>query len=312
MPANRLRKFIIELVCDCTASGAVEYAICLGLILAAVMGAGYLLGTSLQGTFTTSANGLDSSLAARTARDATNTDNAQRQSSADLVQTSGRGPNIWIPVLTVIAVPLVTAAWLYRRRSRTAPIDDHRVEPIPHELQAKFVAKRQAILAFLSAESNQIVNGHLTARHVMSKTLMTRFEEDRVDELRQLMDDNVIRHLLICSPTGVLTGIISDRDLRGRPGSQARDIMTANPITVTLDTPVATIITIMLAQRISCVPVVEHNHRLCGIVTTSDVLMALQCVMRLIEQLAVPLDLQPRDTNTADADPAPAELVGSC
>ncbi len=66
--------------------------------------------------------------------------------------------------------------------------------------------------------------------------------------------------------------------------------MTANPRTVTPDTPVAAVITMMLAQRISCLPVVEEGQ-LQGIITTSDLLMALQCVLRLVEQQA--LDPEP-------------------
>ena len=49
-------------------------------------------------------------------------------------------------------------------------------------------------------------------------------------------------------------------------------------------------ITMMFAQRISCLPVVEEGQ-LQGIITTSDLLMALQCVLRLIEQQA--LDPEP-------------------
>jgi predicted transcriptional regulator len=66
--------------------------------------------------------------------------------------------------------------------------------------------------------------------------------------------------------------------------------MTPNPITVTPDMPVSTVTTIMLAKRINCVPVVEDG-KLMGIVTTSDLLMALQCVLKLIEQLSLPSEV---------------------
>ena len=166
--------------------------------------------------------------------------------------------------------------------------------PVPKELQAKFVAKRQAILQFLSSDTQQLVNGHMVVRHIMSKTPLTKTPHDDVGELRTLMKESVIRHLLVCSPAGQLVGIISDRDIQSRDGGQVGDIMTANPITVSPETPVGTVVTIMLARRISCVPVVDEG-RLCGIVTTSDLLMALQCIMRLIEQLALPIDLQPTE-----------------
>jgi predicted transcriptional regulator len=68
--------------------------------------------------------------------------------------------------------------------------------------------------------------------------------------------------------------------------------MTANPITVTRESPVSTVITIMLAQQISCIPVVEDD-RLLGIVTTSDVLMSLQCLLRLMDQISAPTEEAP-------------------
>jgi predicted transcriptional regulator len=107
--------------------------------------------------------------------------------------------------------------------------------------------------------------------------------------LRKLMKESVIRHLLVCDTKGALVGVVSDRDINGKDGNHVRDVMTPNPITVRSDTPVGTVTTMMLARRINCVPVVDDG-RLLGIVTTSDLLMALQCVLRLIEQLSLPLD----------------------
>ena len=181
--------------------------------------------------------------------------------------------------------------------------------PIPTMLQAKFVEKRQTILKFLSADKRQLVNGRMAAHNIMSKAPLTRSPDDEVAELRKLMKEKDIRHLIVCKPTGAVAGIISDRDVLGRSGVHASDIMTADPLTVSPDTAVNTVITMFLTKRINCVPVVDNN-RLCGIITTSDLLMSLQCVLRLIEQLALPVDLQPPD-GPAPADEALGELVAS-
>ncbi len=44
-----------------------------------------------------------------------------------------------------------------------------------------------------------------------------------------------------------------------------------------------------LRQQISCIPVVKDD-RLLGIFTTSDVLMSLQCLLRLMDQIAAPTE----------------------
>ena len=52
----------------------------------------------------------------------------------------------------------------------------------------------------------------------------------------------------------------------------ARDVMTSPPITVTPDTPVAEIATVLLENRISAVPVLEADGGMIGIVSESDLL----------------------------------------
>src|SRR5688572_6340075 len=51
----------------------------------------------------------------------------------------------------------------------------------------------------------------------------------------------------------------------------ARDLMTTNVVTVTPDTPVATVAALLLERRISGIPVVDRE-RLVGIVSESDLL----------------------------------------
>jgi CBS domain-containing protein/Flp pilus assembly pilin Flp len=302
-----IRSFLVNLVRRQAANAAVEYAVCLGLVVGAVLVAGFLIGAPLQNAFSTAAAGMQSPNAGPAGRIDNHTAEATTPRSHE-VAASGRTLGLWLAIILAAAVPSLAGLWLVRRRAlRTAPSEAAEPMPVPKELQAKFVAKRQAILQFLSADTKQLVNGRMAVRHIMSKTPLTKTPQDDVHELRALMKESVIRHLLVCSPAGDLVGIISDRDIHSRDGQCVGDIMTANPLTVSPETPVATVVTIMLARRISCVPVVDEG-RLCGIVTTSDLLMALQCVMRLIEQLALPVDLHPSDSEPPD-DAKVLELV---
>ncbi len=56
---------------------------------------------------------------------------------------------------------------------------------------------------------------------------------------------------------------------------QARDVMTANVVTVAPDTPVADIARLLLEKRISGVPVVDAGGRLVGIVSEGDLVRRL-------------------------------------
>jgi CBS domain-containing protein/Flp pilus assembly pilin Flp len=309
-PSNRTQPLFKDLARGCAASAAVEYAVCLGLIVGTILAAGFLLGTPLQNAFSNSAAGLQSLAGAPSSQGVESDSNGAALTPTNIAPPSGRTPGFWLPIVTVGIVPFLAALWLIRRRaSQPAPADVPAPMLMPKELQAKFVEKRQTILKYLSAETRQIVNGYMAARNIMSKTPLTRSPQDDVVDLRKLMKEKDLRHLVVCSATGALAGIISDRDILGRSGSRAADVMTANPLTVSPDTPVNTVITMFLTRRINCVPVVDHD-RVCGIITTSDLLMSLQCILRLIEQLALPLEKQPLEPPPSD-DEATADFVGS-
>lgn len=53
---------------------------------------------------------------------------------------------------------------------------------------------------------------------------------------------------------------------------QARDIMTVNVISVTEDTPVHEVVSLLLQHRISAVPVVDQGRKVIGIVSEGDLL----------------------------------------
>jgi len=98
-----------------------------------------------------------------------------------------------------------------------------------------------------------------------------------------------LRHVLVCDAKDQLLGVISDRDTSGDKLGVARDIMTANPVTIEPETRASVLVSILLDRRISCLPVVKDGT-LVGIVTTTDIAMTLQCTLQLIEQLVTNLE----------------------
>ncbi len=287
-----------------------EYAVCIGSIVGVVVLAGSMLGTRLRDTFSNAAAVAQSPVNRSSEQGDAVAMGTAATASNDAAPISGRPLTLWLAIVLVVGgVPPLATLWFLRQRAarRAASIGPD-PNTVPKRLQAKFVAKRQAILQFLSADTQQVAHGQMAVRHVMSTTPMTKSPDDDVHELRKLMKESVIRHLLVCDASGALVGVVSDRDINGKEGNHVRDIMTPNPITVRSDTPVSTMATMMLARRINCVPVVDDG-RLLGIVTTSDLLMALQCVLRLIEQMSLPLEHD--GGASASADPEAARHLAS-
>jgi CBS domain-containing protein/gamma-glutamyl:cysteine ligase YbdK (ATP-grasp superfamily) len=123
--------------------------------------------------------------------------------------------------------------------------------------------------------------GYRTVGQFMSTDLFTVRPDDLVDLAASLMDWRHIRHVPVEDEGGHLVGLISHRTLlrllaRGRheDGQVAvRQIMKADPVTVTPATPTLEAIELMRTHRVGCLPVVE-NGVLVGIVTATDFLNA--------------------------------------
>lgn len=173
---------------------------------------------------------------------------------------------------------LWTCRW--RRRAaerRAAP------EPVaaPGPLQTSVFEKRQLILRVLSKEQ-RLSADRIQIRHVMTSDTVRVRPQAALAEVRQLMHDKALRHVLVCDPRGALLGVVSDRDLLTRRGKTAGDVMSTHPVTVGPESLVVPSITWMINQHISCLPVVSEN-RVVGVVTTTDLLLTLQCSLQLLE-----------------------------
>ena len=103
--------------------------------------------------------------------------------------------------------------------------------------------------------------------------------------LHDLVNALNVHHVgaLVVSPDGKkIEGIVSERDVvRAMPGKlneladiRVRDLMTADVITCTPDSSVASIMTVMTERRIRHVPVVDESGNLLSIISIGDVVKA--------------------------------------
>jgi len=77
--------------------------------------------------------------------------------------------------------------------------------------------------------------------------------------------------------------------LARNPNSRSKSleqIMTRNPITVKRDTPIIDAVSKLISRRINCLPVVENDGTVCGIVTSTDLLKSYQQILELVRKQA--------------------------
>jgi acetoin utilization protein AcuB len=127
---------------------------------------------------------------------------------------------------------------------------------------------------------------------IMTARVVTVDMDDRLEVVKEIFDTMGFHHLLVTDEHKKLSGVVSDRDLLralspyvGSAAETARDlatlnkrvhqIMTRHPITLRPEATVAEAVQLLLAHRISCIPIVDDEFRPVGIVSWRDLLKSL-------------------------------------
>jgi CBS domain-containing protein len=125
---------------------------------------------------------------------------------------------------------------------------------------------------------------------IMNSKLVTLSPHHTFGQAVQLMTDSPFRHFLVVHADGRLAGVFSDRDVLralGRtPNWQAKNVsgvMTHKVFTVTPETPLSVAAAEMLSRRINCLPVVGSDGKVCGIITSTDLLRSYQKIQASLE-----------------------------
>lgn len=182
-------------------------------------------------------------------------------------------------VFTLSIVMLSAMVW--RHWQEAQQVEEEKKEDEGH---LHVFDKRQQIARTLSVHLHELLERGMTVGHVMSKLLSPVSIDTPRKEVERVMRDLHVRHLLVVDSEGLLAGIISDRDLIRREGETAGDMMTANPLSTTTCSPLNPAITLLIQRRISCLPVIEQGKPI-GVLTTTDVMMTLQCMLHEMHKL---------------------------
>jgi CBS domain-containing membrane protein len=127
----------------------------------------------------------------------------------------------------------------------------------------------------------------LQARHIMTSPVVTFFAEQTLPLAEDVMHFKHLRHLPVVDDAGKLVGLVSHRDLlraqistlSGLTDEQRRarqsevrvsQVMTRDVWTVGPHTDVTHVGRTLLDHKFGCLPVVDADERLVGIITERD------------------------------------------
>lgn len=103
-----------------------------------------------------------------------------------------------------------------------------------------------------------------------------------VDEVAQIMTANGVSSVLVVDDGGGLVGIMTDRDIRSRivapnrdPTTAVAEVMTADLVTVTPETPGQAALLNMTQNNIHHLPIVDPTNNPLGVVSINDLHVAL-------------------------------------
>jgi len=109
-------------------------------------------------------------------------------------------------------------------------------------------------------------------RDIMSEAVETIAADATVDDARELMRRQDIRHVVVVKGDAI-AGVLSEHDLRRSEGtSSVRAAMSAPVVTATAQTSLRQAANLMRGNHVSCLPVLDERRRLIGIVTVADLL----------------------------------------
>jgi acetoin utilization protein AcuB len=152
--------------------------------------------------------------------------------------------------------------------------------------QSNRESERESETAVLKA----IMNRRKSVADVMTRKTITLSPHHSLTEVVSLMADRHFRHVVVVDNGGRIVGVVSDRDilraLSRTSNWQTKDvsqIMTREPFTVKQETPVSVAVAKIVSKRINCLPVLDDEEKVCGIVTSTDLLKAYQKLLESLE-----------------------------
>ena len=141
----------------------------------------------------------------------------------------------------------------------------------------------------------------ITVQELMSPNPVTLSRFNTLHDARMIMQENRFRHIPIVDENDLLCGLVTQRNVLANgissqnfadgeelsqieTGTLLADIMTTNVTTVAADVKISDAAQLLHRKKYGCLPVVNSNNQLIGIITDHDfVAMTIQ-LLDIMEQ----------------------------
>jgi acetoin utilization protein AcuB len=135
----------------------------------------------------------------------------------------------------------------------------------------------------------------------MTRKVVTVDQEANIFDAHKLLAENQIRHLPVVDKNDRVIGIVTDRDIRSAwpydflkesyretdkeklSKIKIKDIMTINPITLSLTSTIQDALLLIQEKKVGALPVVDEEGKLKGILSVRDLLRAFINVLGIGE-----------------------------
>jgi acetoin utilization protein AcuB len=141
------------------------------------------------------------------------------------------------------------------------------------------------------ATRGRIGKGSTRVEDVMTRKVITLRPDQTFADVVNLMAKHSFRHFPVVESPARLVGVISDRDILralARTGdwnaSHVRQFMSRDVVAVKPDTKLSLATGMMLSKRINCLPVVDDNSVICGIITSTDLLKVFRSIQESLQK----------------------------
>ena len=128
----------------------------------------------------------------------------------------------------------------------------------------------------------------MIVKDIMSVQVNTVTLNHTINDVKRIFDNTDIHHVVVVEE-GEIYGILSDRDIlkcispyMDTAAETARDlfplkkkvhqIMTRNPVTVLTSSSVKDAAKLILDKKLNCLPVIDENNKLTGMLSWKDIL----------------------------------------
>lgn len=296
-----------------TGTTSVEYALMIAIVVGATLAVTRAVGEASQHVYN-SPPLVSHTLGTRP--DALPSQNSNRLGSGEQAPSSGASTatvnNPWRLPLEIGVIGLIGGLLVVERRKNKnfsvaenateAPSASAKGDAAFDAAKQRIFDKRQTILHAVSADTAALFNSQMDVRHLMTAKVTRVFLETPAEKVQKLFRVERLRHLMVCDASDKLVGVISDRDLRKANARTAEQLMTPDPETASPDDLIGPAITRLMNLHVSCLPVIE-NGRLCGVLTSTDLMMALQCCLQIL-RAATATEAETNETAIPDQHPS--------